>query len=94
MASIDLLLLLAAVLCILQFAIAVSYRFIKGSLTGEISANVYAAVMVNSLILVAEELNEPEFEVFGVAMLAVMAAYNMLVLLLAQSGGGQPAEDC
>ncbi|MFZ8842000.1 MAG: hypothetical protein ACO2PM_24360 [Pyrobaculum sp.] len=94
MASIDLLLLLAAILCILQFAVVVSYRFIKGSLTGEIRANVNVVVMVNSFILVAKELNKPEFENFGIAMLAAMAVYNMLVFLLAQSGGSLPTEDC
>ncbi len=71
--TLDMLLLSAAILCISLFATAVSYRFIKGSTTGEIRANVYAAAGVISLFLVAKELGKPEFENFSITMFAVMA---------------------
>jgi hypothetical protein len=83
MASVDELLLLAALLCVLQFAVAVSYRFRRSRpsyhLTKEIVAHLTASTMVSMFIIASGMLNKPEFENFGIAMAVVMVIYYALM---------------
>jgi drug/metabolite transporter (DMT)-like permease len=70
------LLLLAAFLCVLQFVVAVSYRFRRGRHPAkEIATHLAALAMVAVFVLVSGMLNKPEFVVFGVVMAVVMAIY-------------------
>jgi type IV secretory pathway VirB2 component (pilin) len=83
MASVDGLLLLAALLCVLQFAVAVSYRFRRSHPSyhpaKEIIAHLTASVMVVMFIIASGMLNKPEFENFGIAMAVVMVIYYTLM---------------
>jgi len=82
MALVDVLLLLAALLCVLQFAMAVSYRFRRSRPSyrpaKEIIAHLTASVMVVMFIIVSGTLNKPEFENFGIAMAVAMVIYYAL----------------
>jgi len=82
MALVDVLLLLAALLCVLQFSVAVSYRLRRSHPSyhpaKEIVAHLTASAMVFMFIVVSGMLNKPEFENFGVAIAVVMVIYYAL----------------
>jgi len=84
MVPIDVLLLFAAFLCVLQFAVTVSYMFRRNDpsyhLVNEIIAHLTASAMVFMIIIASRILNKPEFEDFGIAMAVVMVIYYMFTL--------------
>jgi hypothetical protein len=89
MALVDVLLLLAALLCVLQFAVAASYRFRRRrhDPAKEITAHLAALTMVVVFTVVSGTLNKREFAVFGIAMIVVMAIYYAFIW----AGAAKPA---
>lgn len=81
--TLDGLLLLAALLCVLQFALAVSYRF-RDNPAKEAVAHLAASAMVLIFTTTSRQLDKPEFEVFGIIMIVIMAIYfNVRIVELA-----------